>query len=149
MRPKKHVLCIDSNPATLSVRACLLSTRGYRVTEACGAEEAQRLFHLSALQGGVRFDAVVCTLTLDPDCDGEQLARTLKRISAEVPIILLSQHTKDFACICHADAFLGRTSTPADLIERLRIMVQRKGGPRKQPVSVSVAEAAPVLECAG
>jgi len=130
MRPKKTILCVDDNEQTLSVRKFLLETRGYRVFTAINGQEAIALFSSN------QFDLVLTDLGL-PQMDGNSLIGHLKEISPEVPMILTSDIVRAGERTHRADAFLAKgCCTPAELIERIRVMSARKRGPRKhvQPV---------------
>jgi len=130
MRPKKTILCVDDNEQTLSVRKFLLETRGYRVHTAINGQDAISLF------SSTQIDLVLTDLGL-PQMDGNQLIGHLKEISPEIPMILTSDTVRAGERPHRADAFLAKgCCSPADLIERIRVMSARKRGPRKtvQPV---------------
>lgn len=125
MRPKKNILCVDDNEQTLSVRKFLLETRGYRVYTAINGNEAINVFR------STQIDLVLTDLGL-PQMDGNALIGHLKEISPEVPMILTSETVRAGERAHRADAFLAKGScTPAELIERIRVMSARKRGPRK------------------
>ncbi len=125
MRPKKTILCVDDNESILSVRKFLLETRGYRVIAARSAEEAIELFG----QGGI--DLVLGDLVM-PLMDGNEMVRRMKEISPEVPMILISGSIKTFERANRADAFLPKGAcSPVEMLEKIRIMIARKRGPRK------------------
>ena len=131
MRPKKTILCVDDNEQTLSVRKFLLETRGYRVYTALNGQEAIQLF------SAAHFDLVLTDLGL-PQMDGNALIGQLKEISPEVPMILISDSVRAGERSHNADAFLAKgCCSPADLIERIRVMSARKRGPRKAVQSVT------------
>jgi two-component system, OmpR family, response regulator CpxR len=125
MRPKKTILCVDDNEQALAVRKFLLETRGYRVIAARSAEEALEHFR----QGGI--DLVLGDLVM-PQMDGNEMVRRMKEIAPEVPAILISGSVKTFERANRADAFLPKgASTPVEMLERIRVMIARKRGPRK------------------
>lgn len=126
MRPKKTILCVDDNEQALAVRKFLLETRGgYRVVAARNGKEAVERFRM----GGV--DLVLSDLVM-PQMDGNELVRRMKEIAPEVPMILISGSVKVFDHANRADAFLPKgTSTPGEMLERIRIMIARKRGPKK------------------
>ena len=131
MRPKKSILCVDDNEQTLSVRKFLLETRGYRVYTAINGQEAITLF------SSTQIDLVLTDLGL-PQMDGNMLIGHLKEISPDIPMILTSDTVSAGERTHRADAFLAKgCCTPAELIERIRVMSARKRGPRKavQPVT--------------
>src|SRR6201997_2232526 len=98
MRPRKTILCVDTNEQTLSVRKFMLETRGYRVVSAPSAETALEVFR----NGGI--DLVWSDLLL-ADMDGNELVRRMKEFSPEIPTILVSSTVKAFERANRADAF--------------------------------------------
>lgn len=125
MRPKKTILCVDDNEQALSVRKFMLETRGYRVLSANGSDKALELFR----EGGI--DLVLSDLVM-PYMDGNELVRRMKELAPEVPAILISGSVKAFDRANRADAFLPKGAcSPVELLERIRVMVARKRGPRK------------------
>ena len=125
MRPKKTILCVDDNEQALSVRKFMLETRGYRVLTAAGSEAALELFR----EGGI--DLVLSDLIM-PYMDGNELIRRMKELAPEVPAILISGSAKAFDRANRADAFLPKGAcSPVEMLERIRVMVARKRGPKK------------------
>jgi two-component system, OmpR family, response regulator CpxR len=126
MRPKKTILCVDDNEQVLSVRKFLLETRGgYRVVAACNAKEAMERFRA----GGV--DLVLSDLVM-PHVDGNELVRRMKEVAPEVPMILISGSVRTFDHGNSADAFLPKgSSNPSEMLERIRVLIARKRGPKK------------------
>ena len=82
MTVKKTILCVDDEQS-LSIHKLTLQTRGYRVLTSNTAGEALSLFRL----GGV--DLVLSNVEL-PDAPASGLAYSVKAISPEIPVILLS-----------------------------------------------------------
>ena len=125
MRPKKTILCVDDNEQSLSVSKFMLETRGYRVLTASNSEQALELFR----EGGI--DLVLSDLIM-PYMDGNELVRRMKELAPEVPAILISGSVKAFDRANRADAFLPKGAcSPVELLERVRLMVARKRGPKK------------------
>ena len=125
MRPKKTILCVDDNEQALSVRKFMLETRGYRVLTALDSERALELFR----EGGI--DLVLSDLVM-PRMDGNELIRRMKELAPEVPAILISGSIKSMDRAYRADAFLPKgSSSPLEMLERIRMLVARKRGPKK------------------
>jgi len=125
MRPKKTILCVDENEQALSVRKFMLDTRGYRVLAFLRPDEAIEAFR----RGGI--DLVLSDLTM-PRMDGNELARRMKEIAPEVPILLVSGSVKAYERAACGDGFLPKGAcSPHDVLERVRMMLARKRGPRK------------------
>jgi two-component system, OmpR family, response regulator CpxR len=125
MRPKKTILCVDDNEQALSVRKFMLETRGYRILASLVPEEAIEVFR----QGGI--DLVLSDLTM-PQMDGNELARRMKEITPDVPILLVSGSVKAYERATCGDCFLPKWAcSPLDVLERVRMMLARKRGPKK------------------
>jgi two-component system response regulator CpxR len=125
MRPKKTILCVDDNEQALSVRKFMLETRGYRVLTALDCERALELFR----NGGI--DLVLSDLLM-PCMDGNELIRRMKEVAPEVPAILISGTIKSYERANRADAFLPKGAcSPLEVLERVRLMMARKRGPKK------------------
>jgi two-component system response regulator CpxR len=135
MRPKKTILCVDDNEQALAVRKFLLETRGYRVVIAPSAHDALEVFR----NGGI--DLVLSDLLM-PQMDGNEMVRRMKDLSPEVPMMLVSGTVKAFERASHADAFLPKGAcSPVELLERIRVMIARKRGPKKATLRPAAAAA--------
>jgi two-component system response regulator CpxR len=127
LRPKRTILCVDDNELSLSVRKFMLQTRGYRVLTALGGEQAIAIFR----EGGIDF---LLTDLVMPNMDGNELVRHIKKINPEIPTVIFSGTVKSYDRATHADAFLPKGAcSPVELLERIRVMIVRKRGPKKHP----------------
>jgi two-component system, OmpR family, response regulator CpxR len=134
MRPKKTILCVDDNEQVLSVRTFLLETRGYRVIAAKNAQEAIETLELS-LPGTL--DLILCDLLM-PQMDGNELVRRAKQLHPGLPAMIVSGTVNAFDRALHADVFLPKgANSPAEMIERIRVLVARKRGPKKAVAATS------------
>jgi two-component system response regulator CpxR len=130
MRPKRTILCVDDNEQSLSIRKVMLETRGYRVIACTTGKEALEVFK----QGGI--DLVLSDLVM-PDFDGASLVGKIKDISPETPAILFSGKIKIYDKDTRADIFLPKGMyAPAELLERIRVLLIKKRGPKKAVISV-------------
>ncbi len=128
MRPKKTILCVDDNEQALSVRKFLLETRGYRVLAVTTAHEALELLE-SALPGSID---LLLTDLLMPTMDGNELVRRAKDMSPALPTMLISGSVKQYERGVRADVFLPKgVCSPVEMLERIRVLVARKRGPKK------------------
>jgi CheY-like chemotaxis protein len=128
MRPKKTILCVDDNEQVLSVRTFLLETRGYRIIATKTAQEALEVLERS-LPGSL--DLVLCDLLM-PQMDGNELVRRAKQLHPGLPAMIISGTVNAFDRALHADVFLPKAAcSPAEMIERIRVLVARKRGPKK------------------
>jgi two-component system, OmpR family, response regulator CpxR len=125
MKPKRTILCVDDNEQSLSIRKVMLETRGYRVLTCTNADDALRMFE----QGGV--DLVLSDLVM-PGLDGAELIARIKKLSPQTPAILFSGSVKGYERDTVADVFLPKGMyAPAELLERIRILLVRKRGPKR------------------
>jgi DNA-binding response OmpR family regulator len=132
MKPKRTILCVDDNEQSLSIRKVMLETRGYRVITSHSGREALDIFR----RGGI--DLLLTDLMM-PELDGNELIRKAKELSPFTPAILFSGHTKFVTSESSADLFLPKGAhAPIELLERIRLMLVRKRGPKRPVTSVSV-----------
>ena len=133
MKPKRTILCVDDNEQTLSHRKIMLETRGYKVASFSRGEEAVERFK----QGGI--DLVITDMAM-PGLDGPQLIATVKNISPQTPAILISSKVRIYDHESQADVFLAKGMyAPADLLERIRLLLVRKRGPKRMQQRASAA----------
>ena len=125
MKPKRTILCVDDNEQSLSIRKVILETRGYRVIARTSAAEALEEFQ----KGGV--DLVLSDLVM-PSMDGTELINRIKSISPQTPAILFSGKINRYEHESQADVFLPKgTYAPAELLERIRLLLVRRRGPKR------------------
>jgi len=128
MRPKKTIVCVDDNEQVLSVRTFLLETRGYRVIALTNPYEALEVIAQS-LPGSL--DLLLADLMM-PQMDGNELIRRAKGMHPQLPSMIVSGTVTAYDRAGQADVFLPKGAcTPAELLERVRILVARKRGPKK------------------
>lgn len=128
MRPKKVVLVVDWNEQVLSVRRFLLETRGYRVVTAATSMEAIELLERT-IPGTL--DLLITDLLM-PGIDGNELVRHAKGIHPGLPCLITSDILAFYERAIAADLFLPKGTRPAELLERVRLLVARKRGPKPQ-----------------
>jgi DNA-binding response OmpR family regulator len=124
MTLKKTILCVDDDHS-LSIHRLTLETRGYKVLSANNANGALEIFRL----GGV--DLVLSSTEL-PDETGSNLARLLKELAPELPIVLLGSHTRATHTDAPVELLLRKGSyQPTELLERIRLLMVKRRGPRR------------------
>jgi two-component system response regulator CpxR len=127
MKPKRTILCVDDNEQSLSIRKVLLETRGYRVISCHNGEEALERFRRGDID-------LVLTDLIMPGLDGAKLIEEVKAISPRTPAILLSGKVRIYDRETQADVFLPKgMHVPAELLERIRLLLIRKRGPSRMP----------------
>jgi CheY-like chemotaxis protein len=125
MKPKRTILCVDDNEQSLSVRKVMLETRGYRVVPCSDPLLALEAFR----KGGID---LVLTDLLMPNMDGSELIREIKALSPQTPAILFSGTIKAYERETGADVFLPKGMyAPAELLERIRLLLVKKRGPKR------------------
>ncbi len=136
MKPKRTILCVDDNEQSLSIRKVMLETRGYRVVTCTNAVDALRIFH----EGGI--DLILSDLVM-PGLDGAELIARIKKQSPATPAILFSGTVKGYERDTVADVFLPKGMySPAELLERIRVLLIKKRGPKRampDPGQISAA----------
>ena len=134
MKPKRTILCVDDNEQSLSIRKVMLETRGYRVIACNSGEEALERFK----KGGV--DLVLTDLVM-PGVDGSKLIDAIKTLSPQTPAILLSGKVRIYDRDTRADVFLPKGMyAPVELLERIRLLLVRKRGPKRAAVQAHPAD---------
>jgi two-component system response regulator CpxR len=129
MKPKRTILCVDDNEQSLSVRKVLLETRGYRVAACTSGQDAIDRFKKGDID-------LVLTDLIMPGVDGCKLIEQVKAISPQTPAVLVSGKVRIYDRDMQADVFLPKGMYgPAELLERIRLLLVRKRGPKRARVS--------------
>lgn len=128
MRPKKVILLVDWNEQVLSTRRFLLDTRGYRVVTASTSQEALEIIERT-VPGTL--DLLITDLLM-PGMDGNELCRRAKQMHPMTPALITSATVAAYDRVLSSDAFLPKgAGTSSELLERIRVLVARKRGPKK------------------
>ena len=126
MTVKKTILCVDDEQ-NLSIHKLTLETRGYRVRTCNTAAEALSIVARCTV------DLVLSNVDL-PDASSPELVRRIKARSADVPVVLLSSHMRVFHTDAPVDLLLRKgTYAQAELLERIRLLLTKRRGPRRTP----------------
>jgi CheY-like chemotaxis protein len=145
MRPKKVILCVDDNEQILSVRTFLLETRGYRVVALADPSDALDIIS-GSLPGSI--DLLLCDLIM-PQMDGNELVRRAKQLHPSLPAMIVSGTVTAYDRAGRADVFLPKGAcSPAEMLERIRVLVARKRGPRKMVLPVPEVHTYQASACA-
>ena len=128
MRPKKTILCVDDNEQILSVRTFLLETRGYRVIALASPQDA-----LDSHRPFASRHARSAALRSPDAADGRQRTGPPRQADPPGPAaMIISGTVTGYDRAGRADVFLPKGAcSPAELLERVRVLVARKRGPRK------------------
>jgi CheY-like chemotaxis protein len=145
MRPRKTIVCVEDNEQILSVRKFLLETRGYRVLAMNSGAEAMDYLR-GVMPGSV--DLLIADVIM-PQMDGNELVRRAKQLHPGLPTLLVSGTVSNFERAAAADAFLPKGAcSPAEMLDRIRILVARKRGPKKQ-IPLPTPDTATAIAIAG
>jgi PAS domain S-box-containing protein len=106
------VLCVDDEPSSLNRRKVILEYKGYLVSVARTAAEALAIFR------STDFDLVVTGHLLGRGT-GAAMAREMKRLKPDVPIIMMSKATDSSGGIETVDAFISEQELPESLIAKV------------------------------
>jgi len=83
-----NILCIDDEPLLRELIKEMLEKEGHLAQTADGGQTGLDAFHL-AVERGRPFDIVITDLGM-PHLDGREVARTLKKFSPRIPVIMLT-----------------------------------------------------------
>jgi two-component system cell cycle sensor histidine kinase/response regulator CckA len=123
-RAATTVLVVDDDEAVLELAGTFLARADFRVLTARGGVEALRIFE----ERGRGIDVVVLDLSM-PDLDGPETFKELRRRHSNVPVILTSGYSEEWAAKAapaeQVAAFLGKPYEPEELIEQVRLAVSR------------------------
>ena len=132
MTAKKTILCVDDEHS-LSIHKITLETRGYRVLTCATASEAMGILaHRSV-------DLVLSGMTI-PDAQAPELVRRIKSHCAEMPVVLLSCSKRAISVDAPVDLLLRKDCAPAELLDRIRLLMSKRRGPRRTAAAAAAAE---------
>jgi CheY-like chemotaxis protein len=117
----KHplILCIDDAEIALRVRKLLLTNAGYSVLTAASGEEGFTLFREHPVE-------LVIADHFLTDKTGAEIAREMKAIKPEVPILIVSAASEEPGGLEFADGFLSKGEGPDSLLEGIARLLQRQ-----------------------
>lgn len=117
-----HVLLVDDNPKALEILEVRMKALGHRTTIAHNGELALGVVERD------RPDVVVLDVTM-PELNGYQACRAIKRIDANIPVIILTAKAdpadRFWATQSGADAFLNKPIDPAVVIQKVTELLNR------------------------
>ncbi len=116
---KATVLCVDDDHNGLMIRALVLEKQGYNVLTACDGQQALTIFKNSPV------DAVLMDYYM-PLVDGAYVAKAMRRLKPQVPIVMISGATAlpDNA-LENTDGFVQKGISPVDMTEMLAKVLVR------------------------
>jgi CheY-like chemotaxis protein len=120
---RKTILCIDDDDGMLGYQKALLERRGYKVLTAASARQGLRIAAACAIA------AVIVDYHM-PEMNGHEVATEIKRLTPQVPIIMLSSDEGiPEQALTGVDAFVSKNDAPGRLLPViLRICGERPSG---------------------
>jgi CheY-like chemotaxis protein len=117
-KPNATILCIDDDASQLEARNELLKNSGYNVLTARSPREGLALF------GSNVIDAVIVDYQM-PGMNGDRVARQMKRIKPNVPILMLSAHREvPENKLASVDGFLSKVESWPTILSALDKLLQ-------------------------
>jgi CheY-like chemotaxis protein len=114
--PKPLILCIEDDPSYLSLRKAVLERSGYNVIGVVRADDALKALRDSPVT------AIIADHLLE-GTTGTELAREMKQIKPDIPIILFSGNVpQDLSCV---DVYVRKGEPTEKLLSIVRDVVQR------------------------
>jgi CheY-like chemotaxis protein len=119
-KPKATILCVDDDGSELEARKELLENSGYDVLTAQSAREALGLF-VSQL-----IDAVIVDYQM-LEMNGDRVAKQMKRIKPNIPILMLSAH-EELAPdkLAHVEGYLCKAESGQTILSALEKLLQAR-----------------------
>ncbi|MGE5726192.1 MAG: response regulator transcription factor [Acidobacteriota bacterium] len=123
---RKLLLCVDDRATSLEVRRLLLEREGYEVLTANDGAAGLKLFAARLV------DLVVLDYQM-PGFNGAAVAKKMREIKPEVPVVMLSAHfepppeTNGLV-----DAYVTKGENPRVLLEQITRLIRQRG-PARHP----------------
>lgn len=118
--PRKLLLCVDDRAASLEVRRLILEHEGYEVLTASDGAAGLQLFAERAV------DLVVLDYHM-PDPNGAVVARKMRALKPEVPVLMLSAYFEPPADAAgFIDAYITKGENPRILLDRITQLIRGK-----------------------
>lgn len=106
------ILCIDDADVALRVRKILLGTEGYNVLTASSGEEGLEIFRQNSIE-------LVISDHFLTGRSGTEIAREMRALKPEVPILIISAALEKPEGLEFADGFLAKGGAPEILLDTI------------------------------
>lgn len=114
----RSILCVDDSQEILLICRTVLESDGYQVFTAGSAAAALELLSTHPI------DAVVIDNVM-PGMSGIALAKEIKKISSDVPVVLFSSLERPDEIVPFIDSYLSKGQGPIALRKLLRVLLQK------------------------
>jgi CheY-like chemotaxis protein len=115
------VLCVDDEVAALKLRAAILQLAGYRVLSTTEPEHALYLLAANDVD-------VVLMDHLLPGMPGTDVARTMKVLRPQLPIILLSGLLDQIEGMANIDLFISKAEPTEKMLAGIATLIANSKG---------------------
>ena len=113
------ILCIDDADVALRVRKILLGTEGYDVLTASSGEDGLGLFRQNPIE------LVIADHFLSGK-SGTEIAREMKALKPQVPILIISAASEKPVGMEFADGFLAKCEAPEILLDTIAHLLAKE-----------------------
>jgi CheY-like chemotaxis protein len=117
---KAVILCVDDEANALLLRKLVLEKAGYRVLTANSPAEALKVFASEPVD-------LVLSDQLMPGQTGTQLARQIKTLSPEIPVLVISGVNEIPLDADSADLFMSKVEGPEAMCEKISSLLKQSG----------------------
>ncbi len=115
---KPVILCVDDEPNSLVLRKLVLEKAGYAVLTASSVAQALEVFSSQPVD-------LVLSDHLMPGRTGAELAREIKTISSEIPVLLISGVNEVPTDADSADMFISKVEGPIAMCEKVASLLNK------------------------
>jgi len=115
---KALILCVDDEPIPLTLRKSVLEKWGFAVLAVRSGAEALAMIERQPVD-------LVLTDLLMPGLSGTELAREMKRLRPNIPVVLLSGVNEIPEDAEAADLFLSKVEGPVAMCNKISEMLNR------------------------
>ena len=114
---KSKILCVDDDLTGLVIRALVLERYGYEVLTATDGEQALKMFR------DHQVDAVLMDYYM-PMVDGAYVARAMRHMKPEVPIVMISAaNVLPSEALKDSDGFVFKGTPPTEVTDLLNKVI--------------------------
>jgi DNA-binding NtrC family response regulator len=114
------ILCVDDEALPLTLRTLVLQKQGYQVKTALSAADAMQVLNSCHID-------LVLTDHLMPGGTGTELARSVKQVRPNLPVILISGVNEIPPDMADTDLFISKVEGPVAMCEKISAVLAQSG----------------------